>query len=324
MAPKLYQLCFEGRLDEVRAALRRGDNVNSRGHLFKCTALMYATKHTEVVKLLLEQPLLGLNGRNKTGETALHYAVLYGNPEALQLLLEDSRLNCVNPVSDSGDTPLMRAVKSGQNEILSLLLAHKGIDINRERDADGRTAISIAVAFKNTEGLRLMLADPRLKDALNVGDIHAITPLMSAVISSNKEEIVRLLLKHPCIDVNCRDEFGHTALNFAAYLGRTEEARLILTESGDKVDLNIRETITGKTALHCAVQKHNNVIVKLLLERSDLDLACRDCKGYGVLAYAACYDNYEAEAMLMEDKRFCAKCKVLCDFRQNSFERNIC
>ena len=33
MAPKLYQLCREGKLEEVRAALKRGSNVNSRGSL---------------------------------------------------------------------------------------------------------------------------------------------------------------------------------------------------------------------------------------------------------------------------------------------------
>ena len=35
MAPKLYQLCREGKLEEVKAALKRGSNVNNRGSL--CT-----------------------------------------------------------------------------------------------------------------------------------------------------------------------------------------------------------------------------------------------------------------------------------------------
>ena len=34
MAPKLYQLCREGKLEEVKAALKRGSNVNSRGSLY--------------------------------------------------------------------------------------------------------------------------------------------------------------------------------------------------------------------------------------------------------------------------------------------------
>ena len=321
MAPKLYQLCREGKLEEVRAALKSGSNVNSRGSLYKTTALMYAItrrSHTQIVKLLLEQPLLGLNSKNTDGETALHYAVLYDNLEALQLLLADPRLNCVNPVTNSGETPLTRALESKKNDMVSVLLAHKGMDLNWDRDTKGRTAVHIAVATCNLEGLQLLLDDPSLRGALNSGDHMSITPLMSAVMTEDRTDLMTLLLKHPEIDVNKRFKSGYTALHYAAYLDRLPELDVILTESGGRLDLNVKENDTGQTALHLAVLKSNNDIVKRLLEHPDLDVNCTDLKGNCVMMFAKVVENFEAMALIMEDKRFSGECKFLLNSKHDS------
>ena len=57
MAP-LWELCEDGKLDEVRSALACGKDVNDKdlgGH--RWTALMYAVggRHNSIVKLLLDQ-----------------------------------------------------------------------------------------------------------------------------------------------------------------------------------------------------------------------------------------------------------------------------
>ena len=311
MAPKLYQLCRDGKLEEVRAALKRGDNVNSRGSLFKTTALMYAIyhNHNQVVKLLLDDPLLGVNSRNTDGETALHFAVDYGNLEAVQLLLADPRLNSASPVANSGDTPLMRAMKTRQNEMMSVLLAHKGMDVNRDRDTNGMTAVHIAIATSNMEGLELLLVSPSLRGALNAGDHISISPLMSAVMIENRTAQMSLLLKHPDIDVNKRFKSGYSVLHYAAYLDRQQELDLLLTESGDKLDLNLKEVVAGQTALHLAVLKRNNVIVKRLLEHPVLDFNCIDLKGNTAMMIATAVENFEAMALILEDDRFTGKCK---------------
>ena len=271
---------------------------------------MCAIKHTQIVKLLLEQPLLGVNSRNSDGETALHYAVLYNNLEALKLLLADPRLTCVNPVNNYGDTPLMRAIESRKNDMVSVLLAHKSMNLNLERDSKGRTAVHIAVATCNMEGLQLLLDDPSLGDALNTGDHSSISPLISAVMSENCADVMTLLLKHPEIDVNKRNkESGYAALHYAAYLDHKPELDLILTKSGDKLDLNLRENNTGQTALHLAVLKSNNDIVKRLLEHPDLDVNCTDYKGNCVMMFAEAVENFEAMALIMADKRFSDECK---------------
>ena len=281
---------------------------------------MCAIKHTQIVKLLLEQPLLGVNSKNSDGETALHYAVLYNNLEALELLLADPRINCINPVNNYGDTPLSRAMWSRKNDMVRVLLAHESMDVNRERDTEGRTAVHIAVATCNMEGLQLLLDDPSLKGGLlNTEDHQSITPLSSAVMTENRTNLMTLLLKHPEMDVNKGFKSGYTALHYAAYLDRRPELEVILTESGDRLDLNLRETDTGQTALHLAVLQSNNAIVKRLLEHPHLDVNCTDLKGNCVMLLAKAVDNFEAMALFKEDKRFRCKCK----FPPNSKRLNM-
>ena len=72
----VWQLCWEGRLDEVRAALAKGRNVNSsKGNR---TGLMGALSnhHNSTVRLLLEQPTVDLNGADALGKTALHQVTI--------------------------------------------------------------------------------------------------------------------------------------------------------------------------------------------------------------------------------------------------------
>ena len=92
----LWQLCWEGRLEELKEALDKGQNVNScKGNT---SALMGAVSnfHNSIVSLLLEQPTVDLNRTDITGETALHFAAKTGNAEGVRLLLADSRLTTAN------------------------------------------------------------------------------------------------------------------------------------------------------------------------------------------------------------------------------------
>ena len=93
---------------------------------------------------------------------------------------------------------------------------------------------------------------------------------------------------------------------------------MILTESGDRLDLNLKENDTGQTALHLAVLKSNNDIVKRLLEQPDLDVNCTDLKGNCVMMFAKAVENFEAMALIMEDKRFSGECKFPLNCKHDS------
>ena len=159
------------------------------------------------------------------------------------------------------------------------------MDLNRKRTDNKKNSVNVAIACNNIEGLKLVLADPRIKNALSPFDDQLCTPLMTAVAYGQGKEAVRLLLRHPEVDVNQINKGGHiTALQYAAYLGHTGAVSQLL--SHQDVDINFQETTTGQTALHGAVLQHNNEIVKLLLEHPGLDVNRADFKGKS--AFGAC------------------------------------
>jgi len=80
-----------------------------------------------------------------TGASVLHYAVMRGNPEILQLLL--GRGVDINSRTKSGTTPLHTAVLYNRYEVAELLI-NRGADVDA-KSASGATPLALASAAKN-------------------------------------------------------------------------------------------------------------------------------------------------------------------------------
>ena len=137
MAPSLPTLCLNGKLEEVRAALARGEEVDQRG-AGGYTGLMMAafSGHEAVVDLLLQQPGLDVNlvsGLDRG--TALHVACRGERAGILRKLLAHPSLTCHNAVDNAG-SPLMLAVKKNNVELVRELVAVKGVRLET-RDRRG-------------------------------------------------------------------------------------------------------------------------------------------------------------------------------------------
>ena len=140
MAP-LWELCKEGNLAGVRAALARGEDVNNGRGSFNRTGLMLAVlnKHNSIVRLLLEQPTVDLNCTDIHGYTALHYAAFQGDVEAVRLLLAAPRLNTTNHKEiNESQTPVMIAMSCYKMNALHELVAHPSVDLDT-RDGEGNS-----------------------------------------------------------------------------------------------------------------------------------------------------------------------------------------
>ena len=140
--PPLYELCRKGKLDEVRAELARGGDVNDKEST-GTTALMFAVwrGHNSIVKLLLEQPAVKTNEKNNNfGATALHSAALGNNAEGARMLLLHPGFNSANSTDNHrGETALMMAVRNRNKEVLLELVKHESASLDlREGAFDGR------------------------------------------------------------------------------------------------------------------------------------------------------------------------------------------
>ena len=174
--PALWELCKDGKLAEVKAALAGGwggfgkadvNNKDSSGQ----TALMCAVRksHNSIVKLLLDHPGVKVNEKNKWGSTALHYAAYFNNPEGA-----------------------------------SLLLLHPSISATATTDV-GQTALHYAAIGNNPAVARLLLLHPSFNSA-NATTNGGETPLMVAVRNCKKEVLVELV-KHDSVSLDIPDGY---------------------------------------------------------------------------------------------------------------------
>ena len=133
--PPLWKLCCDGKLDEVRALLARGGDVND-----KCpngtTALMYAVDrgHNSIVKLLLEQLQVKVNEKDNAGWTALHYAAGVNNAEGARMLLLLPTISA-NSTDNCGETALMAAVRLCFKKVLLELVKHESVSLDLREGA---------------------------------------------------------------------------------------------------------------------------------------------------------------------------------------------
>ena len=136
----LYQLCAYGELDEVRAELARGGDVNykdSDALVDGMTALMIAVSegHNSIVQLLLEQPAVKTNEKDIAGSTALHWAVFGNNAEGARMLLLHPGFNSANSTKNNGETALMIAMRKRNKEFLLELLKHESVSLDLSEGA---------------------------------------------------------------------------------------------------------------------------------------------------------------------------------------------
>ncbi len=196
-----------------------------------------------------------INGRDQNGETLLFFAIRDINVIAVRRLLENGADPTIR--NEYGLTPFHVATFSVREHtdpgrpilILISLLESGKVDIDETTETTctfehGMTALHLAVSNSNTALAEFLLskgANP------NVADKDGDTPLHLAVkYAARNMDIAKLLLNHPDVDVNCLNNWGHSALGYAIGLGEIwEHGKLIanlMIEKGAVETEKIRET----------------------------------------------------------------------------------
>ena len=98
--------CRRGELSEVKAAVKRGVDVNSVDSNGQSGLMLaVANSHNPVINWLLQQRDINVSRRGRAGYTALHWAVWGNKPAILSLLLAHPTADPTDR-SDDGRTPL--------------------------------------------------------------------------------------------------------------------------------------------------------------------------------------------------------------------------
>jgi ankyrin repeat protein len=331
-------------LEVMRILLEAGADCNVIVGDNTCTALTSATEegNIEAVRLLLEAGA-DVNFIDGLGDTAWNQARRQGYAEIAALL---EQAGAVEPEEVRQD--LHKAILWGNAEAVEHLL-EQGADANA-RDADDRPALLNAIDNWDKEEIVRLLLDHGA--AVNVGiplmaavqgyrprtDPHAVVRLLierGADVNAAEEdgrtalyvaaqtpdtEILRLLLEAGA-DVNAWCWYGRTALMEAAHSGRYANVALLLAHGAD---VNAKafappgaEYCGGTTAL---IQSEPLDVARLLLEHgADVDIV--DDAGYTALMWeaGAHYGSEDSEAW----KASVARIRLLLEWGADVNRQNI-
>ena len=107
---ELRDACERGDLETVKGEIRSGADPKERwcgAAAIHCAA---AKCHCSIVKYLIEQCGVGVDEKDKYGQTALHYAAYHGQQAMVKMLMDE--FNADDNIKDNnGQTALDRAIE---------------------------------------------------------------------------------------------------------------------------------------------------------------------------------------------------------------------
>ncbi|XP_043581030.1 NF-kappa-B inhibitor cactus [Bombus pyrosoma] len=222
--------------------------------------------HQSLDKPLNKEPWQLYYTQDDDGDTLLHMAIVQGFLEAAFSLIRMAPHACLlNILNDDCQSPLHLAVLTRQPRIVRrLILAGANPALRNFR---GNTALHLACATGDLASAKA-LTDP-------------LTYVERNYLHQGKEI--------PALPQNLeqRNYDGEMCLHIAASSGQVELVRLLLRLGAD---LEAREALAGRTALHLAVEHGCRSVVAFLLQECK---PCLDTQTYaGLTAYqvALCYD----------------------------------
>lgn len=221
---------------------------------------------------------------------------------------------------------------SAVNDIeLFEILAKKGFNINCQAESNGLTPLYLACVNGVLANVKKLLSMGAKHDIKNEGGYYPI----HGAIHNNNIEVVKVLLVNG-VDVNLQSREGITPLYYATgYGGQKINLNLItyLIENGGKhdipnsggyypihcaavlghidvidlllsykFDINIINSQNGMTPLFMAMSKQQNALVKMLLEKDNIDLTIIDKLGQDVLCWGIETKDLDIIKILIDKK----------------------
>ncbi|KAL2843946.1 ankyrin repeat-containing domain protein [Aspergillus pseudoustus] len=255
----------------------------------------------EMVRMLLERRVGGLDRRDRYGETPLAAAAQSGRLSILRVLAAEGA--DVDSQCRAGQTPLAGAASNDQARAVRLLL-RLGADPEL-RDEDGRSPLHLATQGGYAKGVRALLKHGRGRVDPNGLDGRGLPPL-SLAVNNGSEEIARLLLRGGA-SPEIRDNGGRTHLSNAAGFGYGGVFKTLL--DARVVDIEARDDAGLTPLAHATRQRrravwedqgcdHQEILEILLKKGARID--AQDNEGRTPLSHAGGQGHVQAVESLLE------------------------
>ncbi|MSR28052.1 MAG: DUF1573 domain-containing protein [Phycisphaerales bacterium] len=263
--------------------------------------LTIATDHpkSSAVSVMIKRPITVTGAPNAPAPTPrpasnapssqLVSAAQKGDVAKVKELLAASGTNVNEVDPDTGRTAIHWAARENRGEIVGILIEAKA-DVNAQ-DRTGKGPLTLAAETGSVDATsRLIAAGASVTARDQIGG----TPLTWACGLGNAETVKLLLDKGA--DVGVVDVNGLTPLIWAAGIGKPETVAVILAK---KPDLNVKDGVTGDTALMRAVRSGKPDSVRLLIVAgADVNMANK--QGYTPVQLAALSGTTEKVQMLID------------------------
>ena len=189
-----------------------------------------------LVRMLLTHQQLDVNQLYSDGvDTPVMKSCVHNHLEIIDLLLADPRVN-VNLRNKDGITPLMFCCSNGLLESATLLLSHSNIDVNATHEKTGGMALHFASQQGHLPLVELLLTDPKVD--VNRVDGLMTTPFRAACANGHVLTVKAMLADHR-VDVNKGNSFNSTPLWTAANMGLLGVVESLLA-SGRDIDTTVK------------------------------------------------------------------------------------
>ncbi|XP_071086410.1 putative ankyrin repeat protein RF_0381 [Haliotis cracherodii] len=320
----LHMACEGGNVELVKYVLALNSvDINSRTEDGRTPAMVAASKgHKDMLKLLVNEGA-DLSLVNNDGEDALHISLLCENMEMVKYILTQDVVN-INGAEKNGMTPVLLAAEHGCIDLFDLVVS-KGADLS-SRYVAGKSILQSACLGGNVDIVEYVLAQDNVLQDINRIGWNGWTPVMFAAFQGNKEvfdllvkkgadlaqinndgntilhlacaqnwKIVKFLLSRNIVDINSRARNGRTPLMMTALSGSKTGFEL-LTRKGANPSLVDKD---GNNILHLACMRTHVDIVKYIVVNAIVDLTLRNKNGLNATMVAKKEENEVAYNFLL-------------------------
>ncbi len=218
-------------------------------------------------------------------------AAQQGNVAKVKELITAPGTNINQVDGDTGRTALHWAARENRAEIITLLIEAKA-DLNAQ-DRTGKGPLTLAAETGSVDATRLLV---EAGANLNARDSIGGTPLTWGC-GLGSAETVKILIDKGA-DMSVIDVNGLTPLIWAAGIGKPETVAVLLT-ANPNLDLNVKDGVTGDSALMRAVRSGKLESVRLLINRH-ADVNSVNKQGYTPIQLAALSGTTEKAKLLIE------------------------
>lgn len=198
-----------------------------------------------------------INSKDATGNTPLHLAAEWNNPNMIIYLLNKG--SNINAKNDNGETPFFSSMKGNSPTCIDALINYPNSNINiAARDFLGNCVLHTAVQWSSYEAATKVISLTDGTSLVEARNLSGKTALHIAASQGNLR-FIKMLLGYG-IDVNESDELGRSALVYAINGNKLEAIKYLLANGASAM----QQDMYGQTPLHFAVQTKNVDCIRIL------------------------------------------------------------